>query len=78
MRRPAGGEPDQRSMENRLQYDPPAHESERVHPSSLCNPPRIRANGEQALLMNEGMLGAESALHAVFEEPAPERLDVGG
>jgi rhodanese-related sulfurtransferase len=31
------------------------HEPEGAHPSSLCNPPRIRAHGEQALLTNEGI-----------------------
>ena len=40
---------------SRLQHDPPTHEPERAHPSSLCNPPHIGANGEQALIMNEGI-----------------------
>ena len=38
----------------------PTHEPERARPSSLCNPPRTGANGEQALLMNEGTSGAGS------------------
>jgi hypothetical protein len=54
-------------MEEGLQHGPPTHEPQGAHPSSLCNSPRIGANGERVLLMNEGIWGARS-MHASAEK----------
>jgi Integrase core domain len=59
-RKPRRGTPDHRRMEDRLQYQPTAHEPQRAHPHWVRSTPRSGAKLEQTLLMNEGKSGSRS------------------
>src|SRR4051794_27836670 len=59
---PQRGAPDHRSMEDRLQHQPTAHEPQRAHTNRVRSTPQGGAKLEQTLLMNEGKLGSRSSV----------------
>jgi hypothetical protein len=61
IRQPQRGSPDHRGMENRLEYQPAAHELLRAHADRICSPPQKGPNPERTLLINDGKLGSRSA-----------------
>src|SRR3954466_5569452 len=60
VRQPQRGPPDHRGVEDRLQYQPAAHEPQRAHADRICSPPQQGPNPERTLLINEGKLGSRS------------------
>ncbi len=60
LRQPQGGAPDHRSLEDRLQHSPAAHEPQRPHANRVCQPVPNGPEPEQTLLMNGYPSGAGS------------------